>query len=298
MRTRDFFLVVTAACLWGTGGLLGAVLAEGSDVPPASVAMWRMLIAGVALSAWVALRGGARGGFGGIGAAGWRRVLVTATLTAIFEVLYFTGIALAGVGLATLVTIGSAPVWVALWDAVALRRVPPPRSLGALGLALVGLVALSASSLHAGADALAGVAVALVTGAAFAGITVVNRAPVPGLGSVRLVALSFGIGGLVVLPVAALTGWGVPAGVDGWTVALVMGLFSTGLAYVAYLAGLVTVPPFVATVVSLLEPLVAAVLGAIVLGERLGWWGVAGGAALAAAVVLLRPQRDAQVDPA
>ncbi|WP_084038271.1 DMT family transporter [Demequina sp. NBRC 110053] len=294
MRTRDFFLVVAAACLWGTGGLLGAVLADGSGMPPASVAFWRMLIAGVALSLWVGLRGGPQG----MGRAAWRRVLVTAALTALFEVLYFTGIALAGVGLATLVTIGSAPLWVALWDAIALRRAPAPRSLAALALALVGLVALSASSISGGADALAGVAVALATGAAFAAITVVNRVPVAGLGSVRLVALSFTAGAVMVLPIALLSGWGAPLGVDGWAVALSMGLFSTGLAYVAYLAGLVTVPPFVATVVSLLEPLVAAILGAVVLGERLGWWGVVGGAALASAVVALRPQRDAQGAPA
>lgn len=294
MLRRDFLLVVTAAVLWGTGGVLGALLAQASDVPPASVAMWRMLIAGVALTAWAL----ARGGLGRLDARAWRRILATGALTAAFEVLYFSAIALAGVGLATLVTIGSAPVWVALWDAAALRRRPPARHVAALGLALAGLAALSATSVDAGQQALVGVGVALGSGAAFAAITVVNRVPVPGLGSVRLVALTFLTGGAMVAPVAAVTGWGVPSGADGWAIALVMGVVATGVAYVAYLAGLVTVPPFVATVVALLEPLVAALLGAAVLGERLGWWGVLGGLALASAVVALRPQRDAPVAPA
>ncbi|MFV0633408.1 DMT family transporter [Demequina sp.] len=290
MRTRDFLLVVSAAVLWGTGGVLGALLADGGAVPPASVALWRMLIAGVVLTAWVAIRGELRG----TSRAGWRRVLLTAALTAAFECLYFSGVALAGVGLATLVTIGSAPVWVACWDAATQRRRPPPRALGALALALVGLLAVSATSLHTADARAGGIVVALAAGAAFAGITVANRRPVPGMGPVRLVALTFFVGGLMVLPVALLTGFAAPGGLEGWTLALAMGVFSTGLAYVAYLAGLATVSAFVATVVSLIEPLVAAALSALILGERLGWWTMAGGVALASAVVMLRPQRDAQ----
>ncbi|GIG55405.1 DMT family transporter [Demequina activiva] len=288
MRTRDFMLVVLAATLWGTGGVLGTVLSDGGAVPPASVAMWRMLIAGVVLTGWVLLRGG----IGRLDRPARTRILLTGGLTGLFEVLYFTGISLAGVGLATLVAIGSAPVWVAVGDAVRERSWPPLRSLGALALALAGLLALLGSSLGASDRAIAGVLVSLLTGASFAAVTVLNRSPVPGLTTVRLTALSFLSGGVMLLPVAAVLGWGVPAGVEAWTVALAMGIGSTALAYVAYLSGLVTVPPFVATVVTLLEPLVAAVLGAIVFAERLGWWGALGGLALAGAVVLLRPQRD------
>ena len=96
----------------------------------------------------------------------------------------------------------------------------------------------------------------------------------------------------MLLPVAATAGLGAPSDAYGWTLALGMGVVVTALAYVVFLAGLATVPPFVATIVSLLEPLVAAVVAAVVLSERLGWGGVVGGAILGAAVVLLRPQRD------
>jgi len=40
--------------------------------------------------------------------------------------------------------------------------------------------------------------------------------------------------------------------------------------------------------------LVAAILGAIVLSERLGPTGIAGGVLLGIAVLILRPQRDEQ----
>ncbi|WP_062291571.1 DMT family transporter [Demequina phytophila] len=290
MQPRHFLSVVLAATLWGSGGLLGTLLARESDVPPASVAMWRMLIAGVALTLWLLVRRALAPG--SLDRPMLVRILATGSLTAVFEVLYFTGITLAGVGLATLVAIGSAPVWVALWDWARRGDRPEGRRVLALALAVAGLAALLGSSLTVGDRALLGVVVAVVTGAAFAGVTVVNREPVPGLGAARLTALSFAAGGMLLIPVAMVLGWGAPTGGAAWGYALALGIVSTALAYVAYLGGLATVPPFVATIVSLLEPLVAAVLGAIVLHESLGWGGIAGGVLLAVAVVLLRPQRD------
>lgn len=290
MRTRDFLLVVVAAALWGTGGALGTLLADGGVVPAASVAMWRMLIAGAALTLWLVASGALH--LRSLTPTMWRRILLTGALIAAFEVLYFTSIELAGVGLATLATIGSAPAWVALWDWW--RRGVRPRARQALALVIAvgGLAALLGSSLDAGDRALAGAALSVVTGALFAGVTVANRTAVPELGAARLTALAFSAGGLMLVPVAAVVGWGVPSGVGPWGYALALGVASTALAYLAYLSGLTTVPPFVATIVTLLEPLVAAVLGAIVFAERIGPWGVLGGAALASAVVLLRPQRD------
>ncbi|WP_156171846.1 DMT family transporter [Demequina rhizosphaerae] len=290
MQPRHFMSVVLAATLWGTGGFLGTLLADASDVPPASVAMWRMVIAGVVLTVWLAARGSV--GLRSLDRAMVVRILATGSLTAAFEVLYFTGIALAGVGLATLVTIGSAPAWVALWDWWRHGDRPDARRVLALVLALGGLALLLGSSLTAGDRALLGTCVAVVTGAVFAGVTVVNRTPVPGLGAARLTALSFTAGGLLLVPVALVLGWGAPSGAASWGIAVALGVVSTALAYLAFLSGLATVPPFVATVVSLLEPLVAAILGALVLGERLGWGGIVGGAVLGSAVVLLRPQRD------
>ncbi|MFV0285788.1 MAG: DMT family transporter, partial [Demequina sp.] len=296
MRSSHFGLVVLAAVLWGTGGVAGALLADHSGVPAVSVAMWRMVIAGVALTLLLAVT--RRLSPRSLSASMVRRIVLTGALTALFEVLYFGAVALAGVSLATLATIGSAPLWVAVADAVVGRTRPAPRTVAALALALAGLVALLGGSIDAGNAALAGVGVALAAGAAFASLTFANRRPVPGLGAVRLTALSFSAGGVMLVPVAHIGGWGVPHGVGGWGYALALGIVSTACAYVAYLTGLVTVPPFVATIVTLLEPLVAAVLGALVLSESIGPWGIAGGAALACAIILLRPQRDGAEAPA
>lgn len=281
--------MVLAATLWGFGGVTGVLLSEHAGLHPLSIAMWRMLVAGLALVAYLALRGALRVPRG----AARRRVLLTGALTALFEALFFSGIMLASVGLSTLIGIGSAPVFVAVHDWATTRRRPETATLAALALALIGLTLLLGGSLDTGEHGLLGAAIALGAGAAFAALTVVNRAEVPGLGPVPHTAWAFTAGGLMLIPVAAVPGLGMADDAYGWLLTLGMGVVVTALAYVAYLTGLRTVPPFVATIVTLLEPLVAALLAALVLTERLGWGGLVGAAALATAVVLLRPQRDA-----
>ncbi|WP_062463517.1 DMT family transporter [Demequina soli] len=288
MQPRHFVSVVAAATLWGFGGVLGTLLGDHAGLHAFSIAMWRMLVAGGALLAYLAARGGLRM----LRGAALRRAAVTGLLTALFEALFFSAIGASSVGLATLIGIGSAPVCVAAWDWATTRRRPPAATLGALVLALAGLTLLLGGSADTGADGLVGALLALGAGASFAAISVVNRAPVAGLGPVELTAFAFAIGGLALVPAALAAGIGAATDLYGWAITLGMGIVVTALAYVLYLGGLRTVPPFVATIVSLLEPLVAAVTAAFVFGEDLGWVGVAGGAVLGCAVVLLRPQRD------
>ncbi len=280
--------MVAAATLWGFGGVLGTMLGDHAGIGALSIAMWRMLVAGLALLAYLAARGALRMLTG----PALRRAMVTGALTALFEACFFSAIAASSVGVATLIGIGSAPVFVALWDWWRTRVRPPATTVAALVLALGGLAALLGGSLNAGGSGGWGAVIALAAGASFAAITVVNRGEVEGLGPVEHTAFAFTLGGIILVPAAAFAGLGAASDAYGWVLTIGMGVGVTALAYVLYLGGLRTVPPFVATVVSFLEPLVAAVLASIVFGERLGWSGIVGGIALAAAIVLLRPQRD------
>ena len=289
MRTRDFLFVVGAAALWGGGGVIGKLLGDHADLHPMSVAALRLAAGGLVLVAALAAVG--KLPVHRFGRAAWIRIVATAAFAAVFEASYYSAIALTSVGFSTLVAIGSTPVMVALYEWARGQR-PRAAHLAALGLALAGLGALTSGSLALGSGALAGGALALLTGASFAGISIVNRTPVPGLDPMALTGVSFVIGAVMLMPLAAAAGWGLPSDATGWTLLVVLGVVVTAVAYVLFLRGLETVPPAVATVVTLLEPLTAAVLGWLVFAEWLGWWGVAGGLALATAVVLLRPQRE------
>ncbi len=252
--------------------------------------MLRLGVGGLVLIGWLAIRRSLP--VTSIKPEWWRRILITGAFTALFEGTYFAAINLTSVGFATLIAIGSTPVMVAAYTWARERGRPAPQLLVALGLALSGLFLLMSGSLDSGRNGLVGAALALVTGFAFAGITIVNKRALPGLPPVLLTGTAFTAGGLMLVPFAFFAGIGVPSDATGWALVAVLGVVVTALAYVFFLSGLRTVTPTVATVVTLLEPLVAAILGAIVLAERLGPTGIAGGALLGIAVLILRPQRD------
>jgi DME family drug/metabolite transporter len=209
-------------------------------------------------------------------------------LAALFQASYFTAVSLTSVSLATLVTIGSSPVLVLLVS----RRRAGRRQFRAVVLALVGLALLVGLPADAPAapDAgavLAGSAFALLAAAGFSLMTLLAARPVPGLDEATTTGLGFTIGGALLLPVAAATA-GVGFAVDAGSVALLvaLGLVPTAVAYTCYFRGLRSASAGVGVLMALLEPLTAAVLAALLLGDRLGVPGIVGGLLLGAALVL------------
>jgi drug/metabolite transporter, DME family len=88
----------------------------------------------------------------------------------------------------------------------------------------------------------------------------------------------FGIGGILLLPVLAITGAPLVASWSNAAVGAYMALVPMFVGYVFFGWGLAHVPASTATTLSLLEPAVAAVLAILVVGERLpvtGWAGIA-----------------------
>ncbi|GEL95132.1 DMT family transporter [Cellulomonas composti] len=297
-RRADFALVALAGVLWGTGGLAGAALGETADLTPMTVASFRLLGGGLLLAVVVGALGRLRRYPRSRGAL--LRTGGTALLIALFEAAYFEAVDRSGVAVATLVTLGAAPVLVAAATAAVRRRRPDARTLVALVLALVGLVALVTAGAEPGSgggtDPGTGVLLALLAAAAFAALTAVNTVHVEGLDPLASTAVSFTIGGVLLLPFAAAPagilngGIVLPHDAHGWALLVYLAAVPTATAYAAYFTGLRTVSATHATLLALLEPLTAA-LGAVLLrGERLGPVGVLGGLLLVAAVVTLRPR--------
>ena len=288
IRRVDFLLVLVAAVCWGTGGVLGSLLVRREHLGVLSVASMRMLAGGLLLLAGLGLVG--RLHTVRLSRAALVRIALTAFLTAVFEVSFFTAVVTVSVSTATLVTIGASPVLVALWTTVVRRHRPERTVVTALVIALLGLVLLLGVAAPAGTAAGLGVVLAVLAAGAFGAVTIINERQVPGLDAAILTGYSFLLGGCMVLPFALAFGWHLPHTAVNWGLVVVMGLVPTAGAYVAFLTGLRTVPATTAVLLSLLEPLTAAVLAAFVLGERLGPLGILGGALLALAVVLVRPR--------
>lgn len=294
---RGLVLVVLGALCWGAGGLSGALLGREAELDSSTVGSYRLLGSGLALVIGLMLAGGGRLRL--TSRAAWARVATVAVLIAVFQAAYFQAVYLVGVAVATLVTLGSAPVLVASAQAVRRRRLPEPRVqlailAAAVGLALLVIVDGERPAGASGSALLVGVGLALLAGLAFATIVVVNRRAVPGLGPLAMTGVSFAIGGVLLIPLAALRGGlALPATPLGWWWLAFLALVPTALAYALYFSGLPAAGATSAAVAALLEPLAAALLAVLVLGERLGLAGWCGAALLVSAVVLARPRPGA-----
>jgi DME family drug/metabolite transporter len=182
-------------------------------------------------------------------------------------------------------TIGAAPVMVTL--AGARKRRPGRWTLVSLAGTGTGLVLLRWSSADlAPARLFGGLGFALLAAAGFAALTLLTAKPVEGLEPLPTTAFGCLVGGLLLTPLASWSGMALPLHADVLAVALYLGAVPTALAYAAYLRGLADAHPVLGALSAVLEPLTAAVLSAVLLGERLAVTAWCGAALLVAALAV------------
>jgi DME family drug/metabolite transporter len=277
------FFLVFSGVLWGTGGLTGRLLSLHTHLSPTAVAGYRLLIGGALLIVFATATGQGRPR----GRAAWRRVAIIGALSAGFQACYFAAVALTDVSLATLLTIGAAPVLVVAFEQATGRRRLRARAGATVALALIGLGLLVGEPPHGitAAHLAAGALFALASAAGFSAISLIGKTPVAGLAEITMTGYSFTLGGLVLTAAAAGTGGAGfaprPAAIG---LLLALGLVPTAVAYGCYFTGLREAAASTGTVTALLEPLTGTVLAVLLLGDRLSAVGGAGAAVLALSV--------------
>ncbi|MBE3638519.1 DMT family transporter [Mangrovicoccus algicola] len=285
--------ILAAAVLWGTTGTAASLAPAlgAAAIGAAAIGLGGLMQALVALPRiWRARRGML---------GQWRYLLPGALAVAVYPLAFYGSMRLAGVTIGTVVTIGAAPIFSALVERIAEgRRLSARWSLGAAcGIAGIGLICAGhGSGPGTPGDAVtAGIVLGLAGAASYALYSWTARAMMlRGTGAAAAMGATFGAGGLLLLPVLAATG--APF-LDSWSNAAVgayMALVPMFLGYLAYGYGLARVPASTATTLTLLEPVVAAMLAMAVVGERLaatGWAGVALVLSCLVIVTLPRPAR-------
>ncbi len=283
---RGIWLIAFAATAWGVGGFVAAILYRTSGLGPVAVSFWRF-VGGLVLLAAI------RGLVSGPWRAGGRRILLTGIGFAVYQTAYYAAIPHAGLAVATVVTLGTGPVLIALGARVFLRE-RLGRSASSLILAsLIGLLLLVRPS---GSDiSPAGVGLALLSAGGYAAVTLLSRASHGTDDALDSALGGFAVGAVLVLPLAVMQGLLPTAGRWDETAGMLafLGVAPTALAYLAFFSGLRAVRATTASMVALVEPLAASVLAVVVLGERLAVAGYIGGAVLLASIALLsRAERN------
>ncbi|MEV7430891.1 DMT family transporter [Nocardioides sp. NPDC092400] len=280
-----------AGVLWGTGGLGVQVVRDHVPMSVLTISAWRMgLAAAVLLLAVVALRAG--GSLARLLRERPRRVLLVGCGTAAYQALYFGAVVAVGVTVATVVSLGLAPVLLTVADAVRHGRRPTGERLLVLAAALTGLVLVSVFAGHGGGTTGPhpglGVALAVASGAAYALATALGEPLARATGPLTLTTATTSVGALALAPFLladAVRGEPVLTSDPVVVTTLVyLGLMTMALAYGLLYAGLRTADGSAAVVATLLEPVTAALVAAVFLDERVGVGGVVGTLLILAAV--------------
>ena len=283
------YALILASLLWGTTGTVASFMP--GDVNPLAIGAATMTVGGVLLfvtsapSSIAALRDAA--------SRPW--LLVGAVGVFVYPLAFYSSMNLAGVAVGNLVSLGSGPVFAALYEWLWERRKLSKLWLMCTLLALGGILLLAMGShreeaagpMDAGTLAL-GILLGLVAGAAYALYTYASSRAIAAGGTSRgVMGGMFGLGAIVLAPVLIVTG--APLLQSGQTIGLATYL-AVGPMFVAYLLfglGMRTLPSSTATTITLLEPIVATVLAVLIVGERLDLLGWVGFSLVLAAVAVL-----------
>ena len=274
-RAVGVIACLIAATLWGTTGTAASF---APDVPAIAIGAAAMGIGGL-LQALIALSG-LRANFGLL-VQNRQLLILGAVAVAIYPLAFYASMRLAGVTIGTVISIGSAPAISALIEyRIEGNRLTRRWAIGAV-IGILGMAVLAMA--EAGHEEIApnvplGIALGLLAGATYALYSWSARQLMQrGVPSRAAMGATFGLGGLLLMPVLLVTGAPFLDSLTNLAVGTYMALVPMFLGYIAFGMALSRIPSSQATTISLFEPVVAAMLAVLIVGERLpplGWLGV------------------------
>lgn len=255
--------VLLAAMLWGTTGTAQALAPVGFD--STVIGTLRLAIGGVAMLL-LAIAGGDLKGF-----RHWppKTTLAAALFTALYQLCFFAAVAKTGVAVGTVVGIGSAPVAGGVLGALFQGEHLSRRWYLSTGLAIFGCSLLALSGGGELTIDLVGIALAVGAGASYAAYTLMFKRVLSDHAPNAVIAVVFCLGSLMLSPLLIGKDLSWIANPRGVGVILHLGLVTAALSYWLFARGLQSVQVSSAVTLSLAEPLTAAILGLVVLGETL-----------------------------
>jgi DME family drug/metabolite transporter len=189
-----------------------------------------------------------------------------------YQAFFFIATTRTGVAVAALIALGSAPFLAGILGWIMREGAPGWVWALSTAIAVTGLGLLVEGSLDTG-DAW-GMVSALGAGVCYAVFTVLGvRLAREGYAGGDVLAASFSIGAVVLIPALTSTWW---LSAPGVVEVLWLGVATTTVAYLLFGIGLAVLQPGHIATITLLEPAVATLLGVVVLSEPIdlmGWLG-------------------------
>ncbi|MEV7615137.1 DMT family transporter [Streptomyces sp. NPDC089799] len=289
---RSLLYLVVAGVAWGTAGAAASLLFTASGLGPLSLTFWRCAGGLLVLLAVLAVRRPRRAAPASTSSKpstpstssspfpasspSARSLVVTGLFFTVFQAAYFRSVQETGLAVGTVVTLGAGPVLIALGARYGMGERLGRGGVAAVAGALAGLVVLVLGGGGGGGGEVRplGVGWALLSAAGYAGMTLrTRRAGQRGRAGDPLVttAWSAGVGTVCLFPLALAEGL-LPHTADlgrvVWLMAYVA-VVPTALAYALYFTGAAAVRAATVSVIMLIEPVSAALIAVLLLGEEL-----------------------------
>jgi len=267
---RAWWLFAASSAIWGVPYLFIRIALD-AGVPPGFIA-WARVVLGAALLMPFALR---RGALHGLWQYRWPIAAYAACEIAVPFTLISIGERYISSSL-TAILIASMPLFVALL-AVRLSPADKPTGLRLLGLVigLGGVVALLGIDVAGRREELFGAALVLVATLGYAIAPIIVSRRLADLDPLGPVAASLTLSAVALLPAVFATPPHTIPPSALWAIA-VLGVVCTALGLVVFFRLIAEAGPSRASVITYINPLVAVLLGVVVLDEHLGPTSVAG----------------------
>jgi drug/metabolite transporter (DMT)-like permease len=257
--------VLLAALCWGlSGGIGGILIADGWDA--FVVSFYRGVIGLLFVLGWLALRPSGSGlesgqlwfwsAIAGLGIAG-------------NFAFYFISIGQGSVAIAATLMY-CAPVFVYLASfALKLERLTVPK-LAAIAIVMLGIVLLTQIyDIGTGSITEIGVGAGLLAGLSYAVFIFGFKYAAPHGSPQAILTIAFAVLATLLIGPSDVSQTVAVLSTPDWPLFATLGVFGAGLSFVLYVVGLNSIAPALASVVAMIEPVVASLFGVVVLDESL-----------------------------
>ncbi len=198
-------------------------------------------------------------------------LLIAGIGIAIYQLTFFSAVALTGVAISTVTALGCAPTFSAIVAFLLLKERPHKSWYLGTSITVMGIVLVGTAN---GVDSfnLLGVILAAIAGLGFAIFNVICRRSLEkGASDIWITANTFGIAAIASAPFLFTDELTWLTTRNGILTTLWLGLVTTSVGYILFMFGLKRISSSLAATVVLAEPATATVLAAVVLGEPLIW---------------------------
>lgn len=282
-RPRGVLFVLAAGILWSTIGVAVNYMYASTPTTALTILYYRFLFATPVLVMLLL----SRGVFSPIKGPDLRAMLVMGSMLAASQLCYFAALREIGVAVATLIAICVPPIFVALASTFLFKEALTKAVLTALCLAALGVFLLIGFEKASEPSSLWGVVIALGSAATFAAVILAGRSLAGYDRPLQANAVTIGFGTLLLTPIASTLGIGTSFTALGWSLLVYLGVVTTALSYWLFVEGMRSVSATEASILTLIDPLVATALAYLLIDERLEPTGLIGAALLLAAFVII-----------